>query len=151
MNGESRTRTSSFDCRTRLLPFLLAALLPKQRMRGRFRLESDFSLGLDEYTKREIGSRSTGNVDGVFGPHRCQCPENLSPVLQLTSTGQTDIGSSTIGVTFYRETTATRRRASCTSLGQASFTASEGASPPTFSSNAVFEAAAGSASPSCTA
>jgi hypothetical protein len=133
------------------LPFSLAALLPQAAHAAPVSLsESDFSLGLDEYNEAgDWVDLDTSNLDGVFGPHRCQCPENLSPVLQLTSTGQTDIGSSTIGVTFYLGDNCYAAPASCTSLGQASFTASEGASPPTFSSNAVFEAAAGSASPSC--
>jgi hypothetical protein len=134
------------------LPFLLTALLPTATRAGPASLsESDFSLGLDEYS--EAGAwveLDTSNLDGVFGPHRCQCSEKLAPVLQLTSTGQTNIGSSTIGVTFYLGDNCYSAPTSCTSLGQASFSASVGASPPTFSSNTVFEAATGSASPSCT-
>ena len=136
-----------------LLPLLLTALLPAAVSAGQpvTLSESDFSLGLDEYT--EAGAwvdLDTSNLDGVFGPHRCQCPENMAPVLQPTSTGQTDIGSSTIGVTFYLGDNCYAAAASCTSLGQASFSGSQEGSAPKFSSDAVFEAATGSTSPSCT-
>ena len=136
-----------------LLPLLLTVLLPAAVSAGQpvSLSESDFSLGLAEYTKAGAwADLDTSNLDGVFGPHRCQCPENMAPVLQPTSTGQTDIGSSTIGVTFYLGDNCYAAAASCTSLGQASFSGSQEGSAPKFSSDAVFEAATGSTSPSCT-
>ncbi len=112
--------------------------------------QSDFSLSLDEYTEAgDWVELDTNNLDGVFGPHRCQCPRSLAPVLQATSTGQTNIGSSTIGVTFYLGDNCYAASASCTSLGQASFSASQQGSAPKFDSSAVYEVATGSTSPSC--
>jgi hypothetical protein len=136
-----------------LLPLLLTALLPVAAHAAApvSLSESDFSLGLAEYTEAgDWVELDTSSLDGVFGPHRCQCSENLAPLLQPTDTGQTDIGSSTIGVTFYLGDNCYAAPSSCTSLGQASFSASQQASAPKFSSNAVFEAATGSTSPSCT-
>ncbi len=131
---------------------MLTALLPTAAHAAPVVLsESDFSLGLDEYNESEAWvDLDTSNLDGVFGPHRCQCPEKLAPVLQPTSTGQTDIGSSTIGVTFYLGDNCYSEPSSCTSIGQASFSASQQASAPTFKSDVVFEEATGSTSPDCT-
>ena len=135
-----------------LLPLLMTALLPAEVSAGPpvSLSGSDFSLDLDEYTEAGAwAALDTSNLDGVFGPHRCQCPENLAPVLQVTSTGQTNVGSSTIGVTFYLGDNCYAAPASCTSLGQASFSASQEGSAPKFNSKTVFEAATGSTSPSC--
>ena len=139
-------------CRARLLPLLLTAVVPAAAHAAPVSLsESDFSLGLDEYNESgDWVDLDTSNLDGVFGPHRCQCPEKLAPVLQPTSTGQTDIGSSTIGVTFYLGDNCYSEPSSCTSLGQASFSGSQQASAPTFKSDVVFEEATGSTSPNCT-
>lgn len=148
----SRPWPSCLARAARSLLFPLAMLLAAPVHAAQVALsDSDFSLGLDEYTEAgSWASLDTSNLDGVFGPHRCQCPGSFSPVLQLTSAGQTDIGASTIGVTFYLGSNCYSAPASCASLGQSSFSASEGASPPTFSSSAVFEAASDSTSPSCT-
>jgi len=135
------------------LPLLLTAFLPAAVSAGQpvALSESDFSFGLAEYTEGEAwADLDTSNLDGVFGPHRCQCPESMAPVLQPTSTGQTNIGSSNIGVTFYLGDNCYAAPASCTSLGQASFSGSQQGSAPKFSSKVVFEAATGSTSPSCT-
>jgi hypothetical protein len=134
------------------LPLLLTALVPEAAHGAPVSLsQSDFSLGLDEYTEAGAWAElDTDDLDGVFGPHRCQCPEKLAPVLQLTSAGKTDVGSSTIGATFYLGDNCYAAPASCTSLGQATFSASQDGSAPQFSSSAVFAAATGSSSPSCT-
>lgn len=89
------------------------------------------------------------NLVGVFGPHRCQCPNTLAVQLQTTATGQASIGNSTIGVTFLMGGNCLAEPSSCVTLGQASFTAAQSAESPTFSSSAVFKAAAGAAAVTC--
>jgi len=84
-----------------------------------------------------------------FGAHRCLCPNLISPTLQLTSSGQTNIGSSTIAVNFLLGANCQTTPASCVSVGQATFSASQSAASPTFSSNLVFQAAAGSSGFNC--
>jgi len=135
-----------------LLPLLLTALLPVPAHAGPVALsESDFSLGLGLYTEAGAWAElDTSNLAGVFGPHRCQCPEKIAPALQITSTGQTNIGNSSMSVAFYLGDNCYAAPASCMSLGQVAFSASQQASTPQFSSDAVFQAATGSASPTCT-
>lgn len=135
-----------------LLPFLLAALVPVPAQAGPVALsESDFSLGLALYTEAAAwASLDPNNLAGVFGPHRCQCPVNLAPDLQITATGQTNIAGSTMVVTFYLGDNCFTAPTSCASLGQVIFSDQQQASTPQFSSQAVFAAASGSSSPSCT-
>jgi hypothetical protein len=82
---------------------------------------SEFSLGLYEMS----GSRSLGSGDlgTYFGPHRCGCPVTLSPSLQISDQGKTDLGASTIGVEFMLGANCLGSPASCVSLGKVSFTA----------------------------
>jgi hypothetical protein len=138
--------------RSVLLPLLLTALVPLPAQAGPVALsESDFTLGLALYTEAGAwASLDTSNLAGVFGPHRCQCPVNLAPDLQITSTGQTNIGDSAMAVTFYVGDNCFTTPASCTSLGQVTFSANQQATTPQFSSQAVFAAANGGTSPSCT-
>lgn len=135
-----------------LLPFLLTALFAGPVYADPVLLSpSDFSLGLG--ISSEAGAWAaldTGSLDGVFGPHRCQCPQNLAALLQLTTTGQTNVGNSVIGVTFTLGDNCAAASTSCTLLGEASFSTSQEASAPQFSSKAIFEAATGSTSPDCT-
>jgi len=100
-----------------------------------------------------VGSSSlqlTANaLAGFFGAHRCLCPNTISPTLQLTSSGQTNIGTSTVTVNFLLGANCQTTPSGCVSVGQATFTASQSALSPTFSSNLVFQAAAGSSGFNC--
>jgi hypothetical protein len=100
-----------------------------------------------------VGSSSlqlTANaLAGFFGAHRCLCPNTISPTLQLTSSGQTNIGTSTVTVNFLLGANCQTTPSGCVSVGQATFTASQSAASPTFSSNLVFQAAAGSSGFNC--
>ena len=60
-----------------LLPLLLTALLPVAAHAAApvSLSESDFSLGLAEYTEAgDWVELDTSSLDGVFGPHRCNVP-----------------------------------------------------------------------------
>ena len=89
------------------------------------------------------------DLNGLFGAHRCSCPENFLVGLPFTSSGQTDLGTSTVSVNFLLGQNCFTSPASCVSLGQASFSQSQSAVLPTFSSNQVFQAAAGSTTWNC--
>ena len=86
---------------------------------------------------------------GFFGPHRCLCPDTISVAVQLTASGQTNLGNSTIAVNFLLGASCATSPASCTSLGQASFSSNQTAEAPHFSSTQVFQSAAGSATVNC--
>ena len=92
---------------------------------------------------------SASELSGRFGAHRCVCPENLIAELQLTSAGQTDLGSSTVSVNFLLGGNCFPSTTSCISLGQVSFSQTQSAQGPTFSSTQVFQAAEGSTAASC--
>ncbi len=93
---------------------------------------------------------SATDLAGFFGPHRCACPDTISAQLQLTSAGQTDIGSSTVTVDFLLGQNCGASPTSCVSVGEVSFSATQSASSPTFSSALVFDsAAAGSTAVDC--
>jgi hypothetical protein len=92
---------------------------------------------------------SASQLSGLFGAHRCVCPENLVADLQLTSAGQTDLGSSTVSVNFLLGANCFTSPASCISLGQVSFSQTQSAQGPTFSSTQVFQAAEGSTAANC--
>jgi hypothetical protein len=100
----------------------------------------------DGNSSRELKS---GTLAGFIGTHRCLCPDTISPTLQLTSAGQTNIGTSTVSVNFLLGANCQNAPAGCVSVGQATFTASQSAPSPTFSSNLVFQAAAGSSGYNC--
>jgi hypothetical protein len=91
----------------------------------------------------------SAKLTGFFGVHRCLCPATLLAQVQLTSSGQTNLGQSVIGVTFLLGTNCAAASSSCVSLGTASFSASQSAPSPTFSSSLIFQAAAGTTSVSC--
>ncbi|HEX7597782.1 MAG TPA: fibronectin type III domain-containing protein, partial [Polyangia bacterium] len=102
------------------------------------------------YASDGTSSRNlSAGIGGYFGAHRCNCPVTLSPVVQVTTAGQTDIGNSTIGVNFLLGANCLASPASCASLGQVTFTGTQSAVSPTFKSNLVFQAAAGSATVTC--
>jgi hypothetical protein len=110
--------------------------------------DSDFALAL--YTSDGL-ALDASDLNGFFGPHRCRCPDTLIAQLQLTSSGQTDIGSSTVSVNFLlgANCAGSASSTSCVSLGQVAFTASQSAASPTFSSSQVFQAATGSSTVDC--
>ena len=91
------------------------------------------------------GSRlSATDLNGLFGAHRCACPENLIAELLLTDSGKTDLGSSTVSVNFLLGANCFTSPTSCVSLGQVSFSQSQTAQGPTFTSTQVFQAAGAS-------
>jgi len=145
-------KTSRSWSRYAILPVLLTAFLPEPAHAGPVALsESDFTLGLSLYTEAGAwAALDTSNLAGVFGPHRCQCPLRLGPTLQIAATGLTNMGQSAMGVTFYLGDNCFTAPTACTSLGQVSFSATTEPTTPEFSSAAVFVAATGSATPSCT-
>jgi hypothetical protein len=93
---------------------------------------------------------SGSTLSGFFGPHRCACPDTLSVQLQLTSSGQTNLGNSTIGVSFFLGQNCLATTASCVQLGQVTFSAAVSATSPTFNSSLVYASASGATS-TCTA
>jgi hypothetical protein len=113
--------------------------------------QSDVVLAIYAADGSSWRSLSAGTVAGYFGAHRCNCPVTLSPLVSLTTSGQASLDSShsTIAVNFLLGTNCLAAPASCASLGQVSFTAAQSAASPTFKSNLVYEAAAGSATVAC--
>src|ERR1700690_3377031 len=108
--------------------------------------QSDVALEVFTATGSLLGA---SELSGLFGAHRCVCPENLIAELQLTSAGQTDLGSSTVSVNFLLGANCFTSPASCISLGQVSFSQTQSAQGPTFSSTQVFQAAEGSTAANC--
>jgi len=90
------------------------------------------------------------SLAGFFGVHRCLCPDTLSVQVQLTPSGQTNLGDSTVGVSFLLGQNCLASPSSCVSLGKVSFSASQTAPSPTFSSNLIFQMVDGTTSTSCT-
>jgi len=86
---------------------------------------------------------------GFFGPHQCLCPDPLLVQLQLTASGQTNLGNSTLTASFLLGDNCLTLPAGCASLGTVSFSATESAPSPTFDSGLVFQAAAGGAAVTC--
>lgn len=112
--------------------------------------ESDVTLALyDSADGTTWNTLSSSALTGVFGPHRCLCPDSLSVGVQLTSTGQTDLGTSTLTVSFLMGANCQSVPANCMSLGQASFTSTQTATAPYFSSSLVYESVAGSSTVNC--
>jgi len=93
----------------------------------------------------------SASLAGFFGQHRCLCPDTLTLQVQLTDSGKTNLGNSTVGVTFYLGQNCQASPSSCTSLGQVSFSASQSAPSPSFSSNLVFQTVEGTTALACTA
>ena len=134
----------------RLLPALAAvvAWMPGGAQAAAALTESDFAVAVYASDGRALGA---SGVNGFFNPHRCNCPDTMTAQLQLTSSGQTNLGSSTIAVNFLlgASCAGSATSASCVSIGQASFSASQSAKSPTFQSSQVFQAAAGSSTVDC--
>ena len=111
--------------------------------------DSDFTLSVNASQGSSWLALDASALEGYFNPHRCLCPDSMAPGLQLTSSGQTKIGSSTVGVSFFLGADCATSSASCVSLGSATFSVSQSATPPTFDSSQVFKAAAGSSTVDC--
>ena len=94
---------------------------------------------------------TSGALAGVFGPHRCACPATLSPIVELTDAGKTALANSTstITVNFLLGKSCTAASASCVSLGQVAFTATQSVDSPQFDSSLVYQTAAGSSGVTC--
>lgn len=111
---------------------------------------TDVTLSLHASTDGSSFSQlDEANLTGLFGPHRCQCPDTLAMQLQTTTAGLTNIGNATVGVTFLLGANCLAAPSGCTSLGQSSLTQSQAAVSSSFSSSAVFKAAAGAATVNC--
>jgi hypothetical protein len=111
--------------------------------------ESDFTLSVSASQGSSWLALDASTLTGFFNSHRCLCPDTLTPTLQLTSSGQTNMSTSTVGVAFFLGAACATSSASCVSLGSATFTASKSATPPTFDSGQVFKAAAGNSAVDC--
>ncbi len=139
--------------RARLAPALAAALAwaPAQAQTTAL-TDSDFALALYASDVNSGSALDSSDLSVLFNPHRCNCPDTITVQLQLTSSGQTDIGNSTVSVNFLLGTSCatSTTSASCVSVGQATFSASQSASSPTFSSSLVFQSAAGTSTVDCT-
>jgi hypothetical protein len=113
--------------------------------------ESDFALAVYASDGSSLRALGASDLNGFFNPHRCRCPDTITPQLQLTSSGQTNLGSSTLTVSFLlgASCASSASSGSCVSIGQVAFSGSQAATPPTFGSNQVFQAAAGSSTVDC--
>jgi len=136
----------------RFLPALAAALAgAPARAQTPALTDSDFALALYASDVNSGSALDANDLSVLFNPHRCNCPDTITAQLQLTSSGQTDIGNSTVSVNFFLGTSCatSTTSASCVSVGQATFSASQSASSPTFSSSLVFQSAAGTSTVDC--
>jgi hypothetical protein len=107
---------------------------------------SDFALSVYASASSSSLTLDSSNLGGFFNPHECLCPDTITAVLQMTTAGQTDIGSSTITASFFlgASCSSSTSSTSCVSVGsQISLTAAQSAQS-TFDSSQVFQAAAGS-------
>jgi len=111
-------------------------------------IASDFSLAV---YPSDATSSSSSDLTGFFTEHRCLCPVSFTAQLQLTSSGLTDVSSSTVVVSFLLgdSCAGSTSSASCISLGQASLSAAQSSASVTFNSSQVFQVAAGGATVSC--
>jgi hypothetical protein len=111
--------------------------------------KDDVAISLHASTDGTSDTELATNLTGLFGPHRCQCPSTLSVVLQTTSSGYANIGSSTVAATFLLGANCPAAPSSCTSLGQGTLTQAQAAVSPTFSSSLLFKAATGTGTVTC--
>ena len=140
--------------RATILPVLLVAVLAclsAPALAGPVQLtQNDSALAVyDSADGTSWNALPASTLAGFFGPHRCLCPDTISVAVQLTASGQTNLGNSTIAVNFLLGASCATSPASCTSLGQASFSSNQTAEAPHFSSTQVFQSAVGSATVNC--
>lgn len=104
---------------------------------------SDFAISLYASVGSSSLTLDSSNLGGFFNPHECLCPDTITATVQMTSAGQTDVGSSTITVSFYlgADCSTSASSASCGSLGsQIALTTSQSAQA-TFTGSQVFQSA----------
>ena len=112
---------------------------------------SDFALSVYASAGTSSLTLDSSNLGGFFNPHECLCLDTITAVLQMTTTGQTDVGSSTITASFFlgANCSTSTSSTSCVSLGsQIALTTSQSAQA-TLTSSQVFQSAAGSATVDC--
>ncbi|HEX7498814.1 MAG TPA: hypothetical protein VF524_00765, partial [Polyangia bacterium] len=121
MNTPRRRRARIHHARL-VLPIAAAFAWPAARAQAAAAplTQSDFALALYASEGSSSLNLSAGTLGGYFGAHRCSCPVTLSPVVQVTTAGQTDIGNSTIAVNFLLGENCQAAATSCASLGQVS-------------------------------
>ena len=139
MRNSDRWRFLASITRARVLLVLSAALawpaLPAQAVTL---TQSDVALAVFAADGSSWRQLTSGALGGYFGAHRCACPVSLSAQLQLTSSGQTNLGTSTVSVHLLLGADCLSSPTSCVSLGQVSFSASQSAALPPFNSSLVF-------------
>jgi hypothetical protein len=151
-NGRGHARPRSIHRHAGFAAGLLLPLLstPPVHAQTTTLSRSDLALALyaspDGSAWNQLGS---AGLAGFFGPHQCLCPDTLLVQIQLTSSGQSKLGSSTLAADFLLGTSCQTTPAACVSVGQASFSATQTAPSPTFSSSLVFQTVAGSATVDC--
>jgi hypothetical protein len=113
--------------------------------------QDDVSLALYVSQDGSTWSALTGNtLSGFFGGHECACPDTLAVQVELTTTGQANLGSSVVDATYLLGNDCANTPAGCKALGQNSISTNQTTTPPTFSSSFIYQAATGSSVPSCT-
>ena len=133
-----------------LLVALVVAAPAPARAVGNILTQDDVTLSLFVTQNGTSWSQLDASaLSGFFGPHECLCPDSLAALVELTSSGQTNVGASTITASFLLGSNCQTAPAACVSIGQLSFSATQTASAPTFSSKLVFQAASGSATVDC--
>ena len=116
--------------------------------------QSDLELDIFASDGSSWHQLTAGTLAGYFGAHRCSCPVTISPIVGLTSSGKATLSAagnsnSTIAVNFLLGKNCLAASASCTSVGQVSFSGTQSVASPTFDSSLVFQTASGSAAVAC--
>ncbi|HEY5281332.1 MAG TPA: MXAN_2562 family outer membrane beta-barrel protein [Polyangia bacterium] len=150
MENKKHPRSNGPWCRTRFV-LLLAAVAtwrPATVLAAAVPLtQSDLVLGVYTSAGKNLDATALG---GFFNPHRCLCADTtMTATVLLTDSGKTNLGTSTVAVSFLLGKNCSTTPTSCVSLGQVSFTQAQSATPPTFSSSQVFQTAAGSTTVDC--
>ncbi len=111
--------------------------------------QSDVALAIYAPDGNSWRALDANDLNGFFGAHRCDCPDKLLVQLGLTTSGQTNLGSSTLAVDFLLGENCPTAPVTCLSVGQVTFTATQSAESPTFDSGQVFQAVAGTSTVDC--
>jgi hypothetical protein len=115
---------------------------------------SDFSLAISAANGTSSSTLSSSQLAGFFNMHRCLCPETLTATFSLNSSSQaaTDIGTSTIAVSFLLGNNCSTSASStaCVALGQGTLTSAQSSVSATFTSSQVFQLASAGGTVSCT-
>jgi hypothetical protein len=149
-NPNSRLRRTRISYVCLIFTLMVTFVWPAALARATVPLtQSDVALAIYSSEGTSWRQLTPGALGGYFGAHRCNCTVTLSAQLQLTSSGQTNLGNSTVSVNFLLGANCLTAPASCVSLGQVTFSASQSATSPTFDSSLVFQAAAGSSAVNC--